>query len=80
VPPSRKPFLESLHAIDLRLLGGAMLILTGIASSLLARRFGAPLLLVFLVLGVVLVVGACIVLINTGVDALRSALDPRLRQ
>jgi len=33
-----------------------------------------------LVLGVVLVVGACIVLINTGVDALRNALDPRLRQ
>ena len=36
------------------LLGGALLILTGIASSLLARRFGAPLLLVFLVLGVLL--------------------------
>ena len=43
--------LEHLHAIDLRLLGGALLILAGIASSLLARRFGAPLLLVFLLLG-----------------------------
>jgi cell volume regulation protein A len=50
----RKLPLESLHAIDLRLLGGALLILTGIASSLLARRFGAPLLLVFLLLGVLL--------------------------
>jgi cell volume regulation protein A len=46
--------LEHLHAIDLRLLGGALLILAGIASSLLARRFGAPLLLVFLLLGLVL--------------------------
>ena len=43
--------MESLHAIDLTLLGGALLILAGIASSLLARRFGAPLLLVFLLLG-----------------------------
>ena len=32
-----------------------------------------------LVLGVVLVIGAAIVLINAGVDMLRSALDPRLR-
>ena len=48
------PPLESLHSIDLRLLGGALLILAGIASSLLARRFGAPLLLVFLLLGVML--------------------------
>ncbi len=46
--------LESLHANDLRLLGGALLILAGIASSLLARRFGAPLLLVFLLLGLLL--------------------------
>jgi cell volume regulation protein A len=46
--------LESLHAIDLTLLGGALLILVGIASSLLARRFGAPLLLVFLLLGLLL--------------------------
>lgn len=46
--------MESLHAIDQRLLAGALLILAGIASSLLARRFGAPLLLVFLVLGLLL--------------------------
>jgi len=46
--------LEILHTIDLRLLGGAVLVLAGIASSLLARRFGAPLLLVFLVLGLLL--------------------------
>jgi cell volume regulation protein A len=49
-----EPRLEHLHEIDLRLLGGALLILAGIASSLLARRFGAPLLLVFLLLGLVL--------------------------
>ncbi len=46
--------MESLHVIDQRLLAGALLILAGIASSLLARRFGAPLLLVFLVLGLLL--------------------------
>ncbi|WP_181952631.1 potassium/proton antiporter [Vulcaniibacterium gelatinicum] len=46
--------MEHLHAIDWRLLGGALLILAGIASSLLARRFGAPLLLVFLLLGLLL--------------------------
>ncbi|MFT3897619.1 MAG: potassium/proton antiporter [Thermomonas sp.] len=38
----------------MRLLGGALLVLAGIASSLLARRFGAPLLLVFLALGLLL--------------------------
>lgn len=46
--------MDSLHAIDLRLLAAALLILAGIASSLLARRFGAPLLLVFLLLGLAL--------------------------
>lgn len=46
--------MEALHASDLRLLAGAALVLTGIASSLLARRFGAPLLLVFLALGMLL--------------------------
>ena len=46
--------MEFLHAIDIRLLGGALLVLAGIASSLLARRFGAPLLLVFLALGLLL--------------------------
>jgi cell volume regulation protein A len=51
---TREARLESLHVIDLTLLGGALLILAGIASSLLARRFGAPLLLVFLLLGLLL--------------------------
>ena len=46
--------MDILHHIDLRLLAGALLVLAGIASSLLARRFGAPLLLVFLVLGLLL--------------------------
>ena len=36
------------------MLGFALLVLAGVASSLLARRFGAPLLLVFLLLGVAL--------------------------
>ena len=52
--PPRSPRLDSLAAIDLRLLGFALLVLAGVASSLLARRFGAPLLLVFLLLGVAL--------------------------
>jgi cell volume regulation protein A len=51
---SRSDDLDSLHAIDLTLLAGALLILAGIASSLFARRFGAPLLLVFLLLGLLL--------------------------
>ncbi|PNS08847.1 potassium/proton antiporter [Solilutibacter silvestris] len=46
--------LEQLHHIDNRLLGYAVLVLAGIGSSLLARRFGAPLLLVFLILGLLL--------------------------
>ena len=45
--------MESLHASDWLLLGGAVLVLAGIGSSLIASRFGAPLLLVFLVLGMV---------------------------
>ena len=53
-PPPGPRLLEDLHAIDLRLLTGAALVLAGIASSLLARRFGAPLLLVFLLLGLLL--------------------------
>ncbi|MGL6289843.1 MAG: potassium/proton antiporter [Silanimonas sp.] len=39
---------------DTWLLGGALVALLGIGSSLVARRFGAPLLLVFLALGVAL--------------------------
>lgn len=46
--------MESLQAINLYLMLGALLVLAGIASSLLARRFGAPLLLIFLVLGMLL--------------------------
>jgi len=46
--------VEQLHHIDLQLLGYALLVLAGIASSLLARRFGAPLLLVFLIVGMLL--------------------------
>jgi cell volume regulation protein A len=45
--------MESLHASDWLLLGGAVLVLAGIGSSLIATRFGAPLLLVFLLLGMV---------------------------
>ena len=46
--------MDALHHIDVRLLGYALLVLAGVASSLLARRFGAPLLLVFLVIGMLL--------------------------
>ena len=46
--------MDALHHIDIRLLGYALLVLAGVASSLLARRFGAPLLLVFLVIGMLL--------------------------
>jgi cell volume regulation protein A len=46
--------MESLDAANWLLLGGAVLVLAGIASSLIAGRFGAPLLLVFLVLGMLL--------------------------
>lgn len=53
-PGTSETPLDSLHAIDSKLLGGALLVLAGIASSLLARRFGAPLLLVFLLLGLAL--------------------------
>ncbi|HET6604002.1 MAG TPA: potassium/proton antiporter [Xanthomonadaceae bacterium] len=46
--------MESLQTINWLLLGGALMVLAGIASSLIATRFGAPLLLVFLVLGMLL--------------------------
>ncbi|MBS0201095.1 MAG: potassium/proton antiporter [Proteobacteria bacterium] len=54
VSPPTDARLEQLHHIDNRLLGYAVLVLAGIGSSLLARRFGAPLLLVFLILGLLL--------------------------
>src|SRR6266851_3539746 len=43
--------MGSLDAVSLGILLGALLVLLGILSSLIAMRFGAPLLLVFLVLG-----------------------------
>jgi potassium/hydrogen antiporter len=46
--------MDALDYSNWLLLGAATMVLIGIASSLLARRFGAPLLLVFLVLGMLL--------------------------
>src|SRR3974390_280132 len=43
--------MASLDAVSLSILLGAVLIMAGILSSLLALRFGAPLLLVFLLIG-----------------------------
>jgi potassium/hydrogen antiporter len=43
--------MESLDALSLGILLGALLVLLGIMSSLVALRFGAPLLLVFLIVG-----------------------------
>src|SRR3954454_15148774 len=43
--------MASLDAISIGILLGALLVLAGIMSSLVAMRFGAPLLLVFLIVG-----------------------------
>src|SRR3954468_16519568 len=43
--------MASLDSVSLAILLGAVLVLAGILSSLLALRFGAPLLLVFLAIG-----------------------------
>src|SRR4051794_41928148 len=43
--------MASLDAVSLAILLGAVLVMAGILSSLLALRFGAPLLLVFLLIG-----------------------------
>src|SRR3981189_165365 len=43
--------MGSLDSVSITILLGAVLVMTGILSSLLALRFGAPLLLVFLVIG-----------------------------
>jgi cell volume regulation protein A len=43
--------MDSITLVNVALLLGALLIVVGIASSLVASRFGAPLLLVFLVIG-----------------------------
>src|SRR5438128_9554968 len=45
--------MASLDTVSLAILLGAVLVLAGILSSLLALRFGAPLLLVFLAIGMV---------------------------
>jgi cell volume regulation protein A len=43
--------MEAIDAVSITILFGAVLVLTGIMSSLIALRFGAPLLLVFLLVG-----------------------------
>src|SRR3984893_9054008 len=43
--------MASLDTVSIGILLGALLVLAGILSSLVAMRFGAPLLLVFLILG-----------------------------
>src|SRR5215467_3332875 len=43
--------MGSLDAVSLAILLGSLLVLAGILSSLVALRFGAPLLLVFLLVG-----------------------------
>ncbi|MFL6799666.1 MAG: potassium/proton antiporter [Xanthobacteraceae bacterium] len=45
--------MASLDAVSIGILLGALLVLAGIMSSLVAMRFGAPLLLVFLIVGMV---------------------------
>src|SRR6201989_349760 len=52
--PSRsgiRDAMDLLATVSLSILLGAMLVLAGILSSLVALRFGAPLLLIFLVIG-----------------------------
>ena len=43
--------MATLDSVSLAILLGSLLVLAGILSSLIALRFGAPLLLVFLVVG-----------------------------
>ena len=43
--------MASLDTVSIGILLGALLVLAGILSSLVAMRFGAPLLLVFLIVG-----------------------------
>src|SRR6201982_104018 len=43
--------MAALDALSIGILLGALLVLAGIMSSLVAMRFGAPLLLVFLIVG-----------------------------
>src|SRR6201984_1407170 len=46
-----RSFMASLDSVSIAILLGAALVMAGILSSLLALRFGAPLLLVFLAIG-----------------------------
>jgi cell volume regulation protein A len=48
-----RSLMASLDSVSLTILLGAVLVMAGILSSLLALRFGAPLLLVFLLIGMV---------------------------
>ncbi len=43
--------MASLDAVSITILLGALLVLAGILSSLIALRVGAPLLLLFLLIG-----------------------------
>src|ERR671935_1393775 len=45
--------MAALDTISIGILLGALLVLAGIMSSLVAMRFGAPLLLVFLIVGMI---------------------------
>ena len=45
--------MASLDSVSITILLGAVLVMAGILSSLLALRFGAPLLLVFLIIGII---------------------------
>src|SRR5436853_2418131 len=47
-----RKLMASLDSVSIAILLGAVLVMAGILSSLLALRFGAPLLLVFLLIGV----------------------------
>src|SRR3979490_3252979 len=49
--PVLRNSMASLDSVSIAILLGAVLVMAGILSSLLALRFGAPLLLVFLVIG-----------------------------
>ena len=43
--------MASLNSVSIAILLGAILVMAGILSSLIAMRFGAPLLLIFLLIG-----------------------------
>src|SRR6202051_2524615 len=49
----QRRFMAALDSVSIAILLGSVLVMAGILSSLLALRFGAPLLLVFLLIGMV---------------------------